>query len=106
MLVYLHSSSNQNKTPGPDSMRRSAQLFHKMFTIALKHTFYAALKKKLLNVEVNPDLILWIRQFLCDRPQRVRLNGPLCRDPVLSDERSKHRSSPTARPFPNPVFRI
>ena len=42
--------------------------------------------KKLLNLEVNPDLILWIRQFLCDRPQRVRLNGPLCRDPVLSGE--------------------
>ena len=40
----------------------------------------------MLNLEVNPDLILWIRQFLCDRPQRVRLNGPLCRDPVLSDE--------------------
>ena len=42
--------------------------------------------KKLLNLEVNPDLILWIRQFLCDRPQRDRLNGPLCRDLVLSDE--------------------
>ena len=42
--------------------------------------------KKLLNLEVNPDLILWIRQFLCDRPQRVRLNGSLSRDPVLSDE--------------------
>ena len=38
------------------------------------------------RVEVNPDLILWIRQFLCDRSQRVTLNGPLCRDPVLSDE--------------------
>ena len=42
--------------------------------------------KKLLNIEVNPDLILCIRQFLCDRPQHVRLNDPLCRDPVLSDE--------------------
>ena len=42
--------------------------------------------KKLLNLEGTPDLILWIRLFLCDRPQRVRLNGPLCRDPVLSDE--------------------
>ena len=42
--------------------------------------------KKLLNLEVNPDLILWIRQFLCDRPQRVRLNDSLSRDPVLSDE--------------------
>ena len=48
------------------------------------HTHF--LIKKLLNLEVNPDLILWIRQFLCDRPQRVRLNGPLCRDSVLSDE--------------------
>ena len=42
--------------------------------------------KTLLNLEVNPDLILWIRQFLCDRPQRVRMNGSLCRYPVLSDE--------------------
>ena len=42
--------------------------------------------KKLLNLEVNPDLILWIWQFLCDRPQRVILNGSLSRDPVLSDE--------------------
>ena len=42
--------------------------------------------KKLLNLEVNPDLILWIRQCLCDRPQRVRLNGSLSRYPVLSDE--------------------
>ena len=42
--------------------------------------------KKLLNLEVNPDLILWIRQFLCDRPQCVRLNDPLCREPVQSDE--------------------
>ena len=42
--------------------------------------------KKLLNPEVNSDHILWIRQFLCDRTQRVRLNDSLCRDPVLSDE--------------------
>ena len=40
--------------------------------------------KKLLNLGVNPDLILWITQFLCDRPQRVRLNVlcaeiPCCR---------------------------
>ena len=42
--------------------------------------------KKFLNLEVNPDLIQWSRQFLCDRPQPVRLNGPLCRDPVLSDD--------------------
>ena len=42
--------------------------------------------KKLLNLEINPDLILWIRQFLYDRRQRVRLNGSLSRYPVLSDE--------------------
>ena len=42
--------------------------------------------KKLLNIEVNPDLILCIRQFLCDRPQRVRLNDPVFRDTVPSDE--------------------
>ena len=33
--------------------------------------------KKLLNLGVNSDLILWIRQFLSDRPQRVRLNDQL-----------------------------
>ena len=42
--------------------------------------------KKLLNLKVNPDLIIWIRQFLCDRQQRVRLNSSLNRYPVLSDE--------------------
>ena len=45
-----------------------------------------ALFKKLLNVEVNPHLIQWIRLFLCDRRQRDTLNGPMCRDSVLSDE--------------------
>ena len=30
--------------------------------------------------------MLWIRQFLCDRPHHVRLNGSLCTNPVLSDE--------------------
>ena len=42
--------------------------------------------KKLLNLGVNSDLILWIRPFLSDRPQRVRLNGQLGRDPIMSDE--------------------
>ena len=39
-----------------------------------------------LDLGVNSDLILWIRQLLRDRPQRVRLNGQLGRDPIKSDE--------------------
>ena len=42
--------------------------------------------KTLLDLCVNSDLIMWIRQFLGDRPQRVRLNGQLGRDPIMSDE--------------------
>ena len=42
--------------------------------------------KKLLNLGVNSHLILWVRQFLSDRPQRVRLNGQFGRDPIMSDE--------------------
>ena len=42
--------------------------------------------KRLLDLDVNTDLVLWIRQFLCDRPQRVRLNSRFCDQPVLSGE--------------------
>ena len=56
------------------------------FSLAFNTMQTHVLIKKLLNLEVNPHLILWIRQLICDRPQRVILNGPLCRDPVLSDE--------------------
>ena len=41
--------------------------------------------KMLLDLDINTDLILWIRQFLCDRPQRVRRNSRFCDQPVLSD---------------------
>ena len=51
-----------------------------------KHLGPIARGAVLLNFEDSPDLILWIRLLLCDRPQRDRLNGPLCRDHVLSDE--------------------
>ena len=39
--------------------------------------------KTLLDIGVNSYIILW---FLRDRPQRVRLNGQLGRDPIMSDE--------------------
>ena len=42
--------------------------------------------KRLLDLDVNTDPVLWIRQFLCDRPQRVRRNSRFCDQPVLSDE--------------------
>ena len=38
--------------------------------------------KRLLALEVNADLVLRIRQFLCDRPQRVRLSSRLCDQPA------------------------
>ena len=56
--------------------------FSSAFSIMQTHV----LIKKLLNLEVNPHFILYIRQFICDRPQRVKLNDPLCRDSVLSVE--------------------
>ena len=50
--------------------------------------------KKLLNLGVNSDLILWIRQFLSDRPQCVRLNGQLGRNPIMSDEMIVNTGAP------------
>ena len=41
---------------------------------------------KLSNLEINSDLVLWISQFLCGRPQRVNLNSRLCSGPVFSNE--------------------
>ena len=37
-------------------------------------------KKTLLDIDTNNTIVLWIKQFLCDRPQRASLNG------TLSDE--------------------
>ena len=36
--------------------------------------------KRLLDLDISPGLVLWIRSFLRDRPQRVSLDG------ILSDE--------------------
>ena len=38
------------------------------------------LVKRLLDLDISPGIILWIKSFLCERPQRVSLNG------ILSDE--------------------
>ena len=40
----------------------------------------------LLDLDVNSDLVLWIRQFLCDRSQCISLNAVKLVKPVLSDE--------------------
>ena len=56
--------------------------FSSAFNTIQPHVFI----KRLLDLEVNTDLVLWIRQFLCDQPQRVRLSSCLCGQPVLSDE--------------------
>ena len=31
--------------------------------------------QRLLDLDINSDLVLWIRQFLRDRPHRVSLNA-------------------------------
>ena len=35
------------------------------------------LLKRLIDLEISPSVVLWIRSFLCDRPQRVIVNGAL-----------------------------
>ena len=56
--------------------------FWSAFNIVQPHV----LIQNLLNLEIDSDLVLWIRQFLCDRQQRVSLNSRLCGDSVFSDE--------------------
>ena len=40
--------------------------------------------KRLLDIEVSPGLVLWIRSFLCDRPQRVSIDGIMSKELVLN----------------------
>lgn len=42
--------------------------------------------QRLVQLDVNNNLIFWIREFLCDRPQRVSLSTRLFGHSVLSDE--------------------
>ena len=42
--------------------------------------------QKLLNPEVHSDLVLWVRPFLCDLPQRAGQNARHGSDPVFIDE--------------------
>ena len=53
--------------------------------------------QKLLSPEVNSDLVLWIRPFLCDRPQRAGLNARLSSDPVFIDEVTLNTGVPPGR---------
>ena len=50
--------------------------------------------QRLLDLDVNSDLVLWIRQFLCDRPQRVSLNARMLVKFVLSDETVVNTGAP------------
>ena len=77
-----------------DTSGTAARVLFMDFSSAINTIQPHVLIKTLLNLEVNPDLILWIRQFLCDRPQRIRMNGSLCRYPVLSDEIVVHTGAP------------
>ena len=40
--------------------------------------------KRLIDLDVSPSLILWIRSFLRDRPQRVIVNGVLSNEIVVN----------------------
>ena len=53
--------------------------------------------QKLLNPEVHSDLVLWVRPFLCDRPQRAGLKVRLCSDPVFIDEVKLNTGVPLGR---------
>ena len=62
-------------------------------------------KKRLLDLEVNTDLVLWIIEFLHDRPQCVCLNSGLCDQLVLSEELGfKHWCSSRVRPLSCLIF--
>lgn len=40
--------------------------------------------KRLLDLDVSPGLVLWVRAFLRDRPQRVSINGTLSDEIVIN----------------------
>ena len=40
--------------------------------------------KRLIDLDVSPGLILWIRSFLSDRPQRVSIDGILSNELILN----------------------
>ena len=42
------------------------------------------LLKRLIDLDVSPSLVLWVRSFLSDRPQRVCVNGTLSNEIVLN----------------------
>ena len=42
------------------------------------------LLKRLLDLDVSPSLVLWIRSFLCNRPQRVTVNDVLSNEIVVN----------------------
>jgi hypothetical protein len=39
---------------------------------------------RLLDLDVHSNIVLWIRAFLCDRPQRVSVNGCMSKELVLN----------------------
>ena len=42
------------------------------------------LLKRLIDLDVSPSLVLWIRSFLCNRPQRVIVNDVLSNEIVVN----------------------
>ena len=69
---------------GEDCLHSAWVLFVNMSAAfqAIQHV----LIQRLLDLDINSDLVLWIRQFLRDRPHRVSLNARMLFKPVLSDE--------------------
>ena len=54
------------------------------FSSAFNKTEPYVLLKRLIDLHVNSNLVLWIRDFLRDRPQRASVNGYMSEDAVLN----------------------
>ena len=89
-----------------DSAGTTVRVLFMDFSSAFNTIQPHVLIKRLLDLEVNTDLVLWIRQFLCDRPQRVRLSSRLCDQPVLSDERVLNTGVPQGCVRPPVLFSV
>ena len=80
-LSLLH-----NVTHHLDSANTSVRILFMDMSSAFNTIQHHILLQKLVDLKINTNLILWIREFLKDRPQRVLLSMKNSRVPkVLSD---------------------
>ena len=64
------------------------------------YKFWIYISKRLLDLGANHTLVLWIKQFLCDRPQRVSLSG------IRSDELIVNTGAPQRRVLSPILFSV